>query len=298
LILIRHGRQPNCPYLLERYVYYTFVNSGEEEASIEYTTRHLELARAIGDMEGQALAFLFLSSQASSRGNLEDTDNYMKQAIDAYYQIDNALSHAKITGMRSNVFFMQGKFSRAKENFLWAKDALSDLGYFATHSYIYMFLGKIEGIQGDYQAGRKLLNHALTFPSGGRHLFHIYEGMALCSIGLNDFISVQQYISKALELDYTFIGVRHMINFLPQLSFLYHHDNQNEKAVALLGLTFSHPTGTTMWMEKWDLLTQLQADLKVELGEEAYHVAWERGKSLDLETVVQELVEKFGDKSD
>lgn len=33
----------------------------------------------------------------------------------------------------------------------------------------------------------------------------------------------------------------------------------------------------------------------VVIGEEAYQAAWERGKSLDLEAVVQSLLDEFGD---
>ncbi len=35
--------------------------------------------------------------------------------------------------------------------------------------------------------------------------------------------------------------------------------------------------------------------LKTELGEAAYNAAWERGKSLDLDTVIQELLAEFED---
>ena len=38
-----------------------------------------------------------------------------------------------------------------------------------------------------------------------------------------------------------------------------------------------------------DLISFVQA----ELGKEAYNAAWERGKSLDLETVVKELLDEL-----
>jgi hypothetical protein len=43
------------------------------------------------------------------------------------------------------------------------------------------------------------------------------------------------------------------------------------------------------------LITRLRHELQTELGEYAYNAAWERGKSLDVETVAQELLAEFGD---
>jgi tetratricopeptide (TPR) repeat protein len=275
--------------------YYTYSNLSEEEARKEYMNQHLEITRVNGDMAGQASAYFRLLHQAKFFGSIVEGENYLNQAIAIYQQMGNVLSVEAGKSQRSNFFFMKGEFSRAKEILSHAIIALSDLDYFYTHPYIYMMMGRIEGIEEDYEASQISLNHALSYsPPVPRHIFHIYECMALCSIGLNDFATARQHVSNALDIEYSFIGARHIINFLPQFAFLYHNDNQSDKAVALLGLTYSHPTGITMWMEKWDLLTQLQADLKNELGEEAFNTAWERGKSLDLETVVQKLILEFG----
>ncbi len=63
-------------------------------------------------------------------------------------------------------------------------------------------------------------------------------------------------------------------------------------AVELLALAFTHPKSATGWMEKWPLLTRLRESLLNDLGEETFNAAWERGKQLDLETVVGELLDK------
>ena len=45
----------------------------------------------------------------------------------------------------------------------------------------------------------------------------------------------------------------------------------------------------TKWAENWQLMSNLLAQLKADLGTEAYHAAWERGKHLTHETIEQEL---------
>ena len=56
-----------------------------------------------------------------------------------------------------------------------------------------------------------------------------------------------------------------------------------------LGLVYNHPATRKGWTAKWNLLTQLKDDLKVELGEESYQIAWEHGKALDLTATVKNL---------
>ncbi len=45
------------------------------------------------------------------------------------------------------------------------------------------------------------------------------------------------------------------------------------------------------------LLSDLRADLETKLGAEVYAAAWERGKTLDLETVAAALLDAFDDAS-
>jgi hypothetical protein len=40
----------------------------------------------------------------------------------------------------------------------------------------------------------------------------------------------------------------------------------------------------------WPLMIRLRADLEAELGSEVYVAAWERGKGLDVETIIAELL--------
>src|SRR5437879_3470383 len=63
-----------------------------------------------------------------------------------------------------------------------------------------------------------------------------------------------------------------------------------EKAVELLGLAFHQPAWANGWLHRWSLLKRLRADLRQQLGEEAYRAACERGRSHDLETTIQSIL--------
>lgn len=75
------------------------------------------------------------------------------------------------------------------------------------------------------------------------------------------------------------------------------HDNLLEEATELLGLAFQQPVWTNGWLHHWPLLARLRADLKRQLGEDAYQVAWKRGGSYDLEVILKSLLDNLDDAS-
>jgi DNA-binding CsgD family transcriptional regulator len=79
---------------------------------------------------------------------------------------------------------------------------------------------------------------------------------------------------------------------LPVGVLMLAHEGEKQRAVELLGLAFSHPMSATGWLEKWPLLTRLSTQLEAELGVETYTMAWERGKTLELEAVIAGMLEE------
>ena len=47
-------------------------------------------------------------------------------------------------------------------------------------------------------------------------------------------------------------------------------------------------------MHQWPEIDAVRSRLETELGPKTYRAAWERGKTLDLETVVAELLLAYG----
>ena len=80
---------------------------------------------------------------------------------------------------------------------------------------------------------------------------------------------------------------------MPIAAAIVAQEGKKERAVELLALGFDQSKSAMGWMEKLPFFTQFRQDLETDLGEEAYNTAWERGKQLDLETVVQKLLDEF-----
>ena len=49
-------------------------------------------------------------------------------------------------------------------------------------------------------------------------------------------------------------------------------------------------------MGKWTVLTDLRDQLEIELSGDGFKAVWEQGKSLELETVVTELLVELADE--
>jgi hypothetical protein len=80
---------------------------------------------------------------------------------------------------------------------------------------------------------------------------------------------------------------------LTGIAAVFLHDGQGESAAELLSLV-AHHMGTPPWWIRQEPLTQrLVEETQQVLPAADYAAAWERGKSLDVEAVVNELLAEF-----
>ncbi len=74
-------------------------------------------------------------------------------------------------------------------------------------------------------------------------------------------------------------------------------EGENERAVGLLALCLSQPATPRWFPEQHALFAGVMSELESELSERDFNAARERGKSLNLETVVEELLEEFEEEN-
>jgi putative IMPACT (imprinted ancient) family translation regulator len=70
-------------------------------------------------------------------------------------------------------------------------------------------------------------------------------------------------------------------------------EGRSESAVELLGLADKQPVKATGWMKDWVLLGRVQRELRDELGPGAFEAAWERGHSLELKAVMEQVLQEI-----
>jgi DNA-binding CsgD family transcriptional regulator len=114
-------------------------------------------------------------------------------------------------------------------------------------------------------------------------------GIAIALRGLGDYEASGENLSVAFKVLTVIKGTIEEIAGLPVVAIVYDYQGQPGRTVELLTLVIKHLVEASGWREKWPLPKRLQADLGMPLGSEAYSVALERGKQLDLDSVIGEL---------
>ena len=275
--------------------------AGKVEKSIKFTQQSLDLARETGNRHIEAANLHDLGVLAWLRGDNVDTEHYFRKA----YAIRNDLGGTHIAISASalgDLAYDRGDFKRAGVFFDEANDV--DAHFYGSQAkrLAATRTACLELVPENYAEARRLWEmsreHYASVSDSTVVLF--LDGcISLAAGGLGDYPAACRSMQASLKIALNLFGVKLVIvpvlRCLPAAAIIEANTGDIERSVELLGLAFSYPKELVGWMEKWPLLTRLRADLKSELGEEAYNAAWERGKSLDLETVVKELLEEFAE---
>jgi hypothetical protein len=163
--------------------------------------------------------------------------------------------------------------------------------------------GLLAGIDEDYARGMQLgeastsllLKASATQNPITAILSHL--SLAVAHSGLEEYQAAKRCIHTALKRTITLRSPAFITLCLPVAAIVLAHEVETERSIELIALAFTHPASTPTWMERWPLLTRLRADLKAELGPEVYQSIWARGRRLDLETVVTELLDELEENS-
>jgi serine/threonine protein kinase len=268
----------------------------DENIFVATNEEYLNLSRAIGDQDGVAHAIYYAAVHAGFFGRYSESASFFHEAYVIWKEIGDLKSVA--VSMIPQVFMnlMQGHFEDALMQAEYLIRIGSDINFAWILGQGLTVKGFITTLQGDYENGQRLGQQVLSASRDSLFFNHTaWRTFVIADIGLNNNQQARSNIQVALKDLIKKTNPRETLQWLPIVALLLSEDDKNSLAVELLGLTFHHPESITGWMGKWDLLTRLQVDLRQELGEEAYQAAWERGKSLDLETVVQGLLDVFRD---
>ena len=117
--------------------------------------------------------------------------------------------------------------------------------------------------------------------------------LAKVSFLMGDYVESEKYLVQCIVLSKEVGFVRDVINLLYEFARQRAAQNNLEEAVELLALVIEHPTSNqTRWLEGRirDSAKSLLAELETELPPETYMAALERGRRLDLENVVNDLI--------
>lgn len=230
---------------------------------------------------------------AWSSGNLKNV-THDKRELALYNTALKVFREAKVPSGESTILFNLGVLAirehsdleQARDYFQQAINVALDINYGDSIVTGFGCLSILASLIENYRHALHLIETLRSYNVNSLSNAAENTAMAMVSCGHGDNETAHHYFLDNLRL-------RSVPCDLDIGAVLLAQKGQTERAVHLLGA--QTPSSIGFPLDEWKLLIRLKSELKSELGEEAYQIAWERGKTLDLQTVVQELIEEFSD---
>jgi tetratricopeptide (TPR) repeat protein len=183
-----------------------------------------------------------------------------------------------------------GNFDKARSYAQACIKSNQDLyGYYERwHPYIQMAIVKSVADE-DYEAGYYLAQQAHKRAISADGLAVSSWGISFPLIGLARYQEAASYVRRWLDWS---AGMR-QVGAIASFALILGSTGRHERCTELLG--FCEDNSMAGWKDEWSVTHDIVRQAKSTLGEELYQAAFERGKSLNLETIVQELLDEFGE---
>jgi tetratricopeptide (TPR) repeat protein len=237
------------------YLTYYYSDRGQGVEAQQARQESLTLFRELNHRRGLALMLTETAADAMDRGDLEAATRLMNESLAINREIGEP----------------------------------SYLGWALTRS------GILADIKGDDAEAHRLAQDAFALTEGTYGMntydkFLVEQFLAWTYCVRGEFTSAARHLASCLQGMVKRREMAHLIYSLPAAMWVLAARGQPVQAVELLGLAVHTRAGE---IQRWDVRPHwksLLADLEAELGSEVYQAAFERGKGLNLETVVTDLI--------
>lgn len=290
----------------------------------------LTLAQTAEDVPTQADALFWLGTIAVDEGHFDRADSYLSRALALpqdqlahstqarlHYGVANFawrnqdFATARTHAVRSmelaeqagdlstllfarnrlgSIFFFEGDLDTAQMHHTENLALAREIGNRERAASALTNLGEIARQKGDYATARAHTEEALTLSRelGGFALQILLTGnLGFIALAEDDLFEAQVYFHSVVESAFARQNTVFVLTGLLGYVEVYRRQGQPQRAAELLGLLLNHPAADVNLVEEANPLIAL---LQQDLDAEAYLAAMQRGRSQDLETVVQALL--------
>lgn len=266
--------------------------SGRPDKYYQLGQESMQIAQETGNRVDEAWALHSLATVAAFTGQWADMRAYFERANKIWRDFDHLEGIAASSSGLGWGSFQMGDFERTRELSEEALDYAQSIQHIPQKGFALALFAFIETVEENYEQGntlwhecREYASHHPTIPFWGEW------GIGAVACGLEDYATAEEQNRKALAIGIRMRVFVWAIVCLPVGAILRANAGNWIGATEIISLALTHPTTTAdSWMRKWPLVQHFQKILKLQLGADAFESAWQRGQSLDLETVVHELL--------
>lgn len=273
---------------------YWLTAAGYDQKSHETVEQSYHLSRQIGAKNVQAFMAAYLGVIAADRlGRFDEARRLYTEAIEIFREM--TATHylgSPLANIGYWVYLLaDGDIATARD---YANQALRfalDTHNTAIEAFSTLVLGMIAGIEQDYLRARELLEAGRALSDGEPYKTLAADcGLALVHYGLGQIDTAKRYVNNVLS--FFLSGFRCVCITIS--ACIQAREGKLEQAAELMAFVSESPNSPKGWMQRWHEIAEVRSGLEAELGSDLYVAAWERGKSLDLETIVEELLVEYG----
>jgi predicted ATPase len=264
---------------------------GAYDTAKQYLDEMLSLARACDDRAHIALALSTLGTIAWRWGDVEQADRCSQESLAIYRELGDQHRISRILNSLGIMAILRERYDQAEG--YWEEglamvqemgdrqamaDTLNNLGYINHHH-----LGNLEKAEQYYQESLSIgqeIGHRHGATSTLSNLGHLY-------VLMGEHAPAWNYLRQALS-ESTAIGVAPLtLDALVGVARLRAETGQGDSAAELLGVVLNHPA---VEVDSAQVAETVLAGLRDVLPAEQLETAMERGKTLELDTVVAKLL--------
>ena len=267
---------------------YFHFQATNTDAAISYTNAALQTATMHHNPYNIRHATASLASTATLMGQYEAAERHFETGL-------ALVPDARDSNLMS-VFTMilLGKIDAARNrlNHAWhGQDG--DIEVMIT-AYVYALFGMFAVLDEDYFEALRLLEHCLAI--GKHHITVRFVGYAVLSMtycGLGAYEKVQQTILESMKLIQATKFYAVSTWSLPSLVLLQKQSGNIDDSIRYIALLRTHPLSATQWLDSWPLYARSEQILNQSMSKSDYHVLWENGKLIELESLVNTYVLEY-----
>ena len=268
-----------------------YQERGDFDTAIDYFKQALPILQAQNDQNAVANVLNNLGNMAAREGDFLTGIAYLKQVIEIMVMLGNRKGIAMAHTNLASLYFKVGQFEESAENYDKAFDILLGIGDktqvgILTYNLGYeaMLRGELEQADAYYQRGleaARATQHAMLL------VYNLY-GVGLVAFHQQAVDKGTLALREGFEMGIEMNSVMVLLLMLSVAIYWQSSFGDAEQAAAWAELIMNHEAAEHELREEVEVYLQ---DVRETLGEEKFEAAFESGKSLDLDAVVQDVLE-------
>jgi predicted ATPase/DNA-binding CsgD family transcriptional regulator len=266
---------------------YQLSMTKKHKEALETNYRALDIQKRLGDEVEASQTLNNIAAGLSQKGQYEEAEALSREIL----ALKRRLKQPRGIAMAlCNLVFFEFANDRIDTARRYTEEALQISREIADTRYIIMsllHLSEINILTDQLDEGAQVQKEimGMRFTNNDQRTFYLFNAGCIC-LGRQDPKGAITAFVSALKLEADPIS-------LLVMGLAVDEEGRTERGIELAALAMNHPQFLKSY-NKIPFIARHMAAIKGKLSEEAYGAAWERGKALDFEATVAELMAEYG----